>query len=72
MTEFRFYLSEEDAARLFAVKKLQGKDGLTGNEFARQLLELELYHLFPAVPELDERGRLVNADRYRGRKNPLP
>lgn len=65
-TEFRFYLSEDDANRLFAVKELQGRDDLTGNEFAQQLLEGELYRLFPATPEYDERGDLANGNRYRG------
>lgn len=45
MTEFRFYLSDSDTERLFAIKELQGLDDLTGNEFARKLLEEELYRL---------------------------
>lgn len=48
MTEFNFYLSEADTERLFAIKELQGRNDLTGNEFARLLLENELYRLFPA------------------------
>lgn len=60
MTEFNFYLSEADTERLFAIKELQGRDDLTGNEFARLLLENELYRLFPAVPKYDEHGRLMN------------
>ena len=45
MTEFTFYLSDADTERLFAIKELQGLDDLTGNEFARKLLEEELYRL---------------------------
>lgn len=60
MTEFNFYLSDADTERLFAIKELQGRDDLTGNEFARLLLENELYRLFPAVPQYDDNGRLMN------------
>ena len=45
MTEFTFYLSDADTERLFAIKELQGLGDLTGNEFARKLLEEELYRL---------------------------
>lgn len=45
MTEFNFYLSDADTERLFAIKEMQGRDDLTGNEFARMLLEEELYRL---------------------------
>ena len=62
MTEFNFYLSEADTERLFAIKELQGRDDLTGNEFARLLLENELYRLFPAVPQYDDNGQLLNAE----------
>ena len=63
MTEFNFYLSEADTERLFAIKELQGRDDLTGNEFARLLLENELYRLFPAVPQYDDNGQLLNAEK---------
>lgn len=66
MREFIIYLSEEDTARLFAIKQLQGRADITGAEFAAQLLENELYRLFPANVEKDDRGRITNADRYRG------
>ena len=62
MTEFNFYLSEADTERLFAIKELQGRDDLTGNEFARLLLENELYRLFPAVPQYDDNGQLWKAE----------
>ena len=66
MVEFNFYLSAEDTERLFAIKKLQGLDNLTGNEFARRILERELYRLFPATPETDESGNILNDNKYRG------
>lgn len=66
MREFIIYLSEEDTARLFAIKQLQGRSDITGVEFAAQLLENELYRLFPANVEKDSRGRITNAGRYRG------
>ena len=69
MREITFYLSETDIDRLFAIKELQGRDDLTGNDFARQLLEGELYRLFPATPKYNESGELINADRYRGARH---
>ena len=62
MTEFNFYLSEADTERLFAIKELQGRNDLTGNEFARLLLENELYRLFPAIPQYDDNGQLWNTE----------
>lgn len=69
MREINFYLSETDIDRLFVIKDLQGKQDLTGNEFARQLLERELYRLFPATPVFNEYGDIMNADRYTGAKH---
>ena len=66
MTEFNFYLSDNDTERLFAIKKLQGRDNMTGNDFARELFESALYRLFPAVPEVVENGNVLNADKYKG------
>lgn len=68
MTEIRFCISDEDADRLFLIKDLQGRADLTANDFARSLLEEKLYSLFPAVPEFDENGKAINADRYKGRR----
>jgi hypothetical protein len=64
MTEFSFYLSAQDTDRLFAIKQLQGRSDMTGNDFARELLERELFRLFPSVPEYDENGSLINPDKY--------
>lgn len=60
MTQFTFYLSAVDTDRVFAIKKLNGADDDTGNEYARKILERELHRLFPAVPEFDEQGEVVN------------
>lgn len=59
MPMFEFWLGNEDADRLFSVKATQGKDNLTGNDFARELLERELYRLHPNVPEFDENGKEI-------------
>ena len=66
MPKIEFNISNNDLERLFAIKKLQGKDDLTGNDFAEELLERELYRLFPTTPEYDDDGNLLNGDRYRG------
>ncbi len=52
--EFNFYLLEEDMERLFAIKEDMGKDNLTGNEFARMLLEKELHRLHPQKVRYDD------------------
>lgn len=56
MPTFEFYLSSNDTDRLFAIKKRQGKDNMTGNEFAKELLEKELHRLHPKTVEFDENG----------------
>lgn len=56
MPTFEFYLSSNDTDRLFAIKKQQGKDDMTGNEFAKELLEIELHRLHPKTVEFDENG----------------
>ena len=65
MTQFNFYLDETDAARLFAVKQMQGQDDLTGNEYAKKLLADVLYKMFPSVPEFDEEGNVTNPEAFR-------
>jgi hypothetical protein len=67
MPEIKFYISGNDLDRLFAIKSLQGKDKLTGNDFAEELLTRELHRLFPAIPDFDDNGRLLNAGSYRGK-----
>ena len=68
MSNFDIHLSPEDVDRLFAVKKLQGRDDMTGGDFAGKLLSRELYRLFPGRPEVDEMGRVTNAELYRGKR----
>lgn len=60
MAQFTFNLSVEDTDRVFALKKIHGADNDTGNEYARRILERELHRLFPAVPEFDEQGEVIN------------
>lgn len=69
MTEFSFILSAEDTDRVFALKKLTGHDDDTGNEYARRILERELHRLFPAVPEFDEQGEVMNPPATIQRRN---
>ena len=54
MVEFEFYLSSEDFDRMTVIKKRMGKDELTFNEFAKELLHKELYKLQPKVPTDEE------------------
>lgn len=52
-----FYLSDNDMDRLWAIKKEKHKEDLTGNEFARELLESTLHRLHPGkVKDFDEGG----------------
>ena len=46
-----FYISDADYDRLYAIKEKQGKDNLTGNEFAKELLENVLYQMHPRKVE---------------------
>ncbi len=52
--KFEFYLSDKDADRFWAVKEDKGKNTLTGNEFARELLEGVLHQLHPLTVQYDE------------------
>lgn len=52
--KFEFYLSDDDVERLFAVKEDSGKHDLTGNAFARELLEKELRRLHPRRVRYDD------------------
>lgn len=59
MPLFEFWLGNEDTDRLFSIKAAQGKNNLTGNEFARELLEKELYRLHPRMVRFDENGEEI-------------
>lgn len=56
MAQFEFWLSDEDTDRVFALKAEAGADDLTGNEYARQLLERELHRLHPETVKYDDNG----------------
>ena len=64
-TDFYFTLSEQDANRVFAIRRLQGRGDLTVNLFAQLLLERELHRHFPTPPQFDGNGKLLNPDDYR-------
>ena len=49
-----FYLDEEDVDRLFALKEEEGKYELTGNEYAKELLQNVLYKMHPETVQYDE------------------
>lgn len=59
MPMFEFWLGAEDTDRLFSVKATQSKNNLTGNDFARELLEKELHRLHPDVVRYDENGEEI-------------
>ena len=54
MVKFEFNLSEEYFDRMTVAKKKMGKDELTYNEFAKELLQKELYKLQPKRPTDEE------------------
>ena len=55
MVKFEFFLSDKDFERMDIIKKRMKKADLTMNEFAKELLENELYRLQPRVQvESDE------------------
>lgn len=60
MPMFEFWLSSDDTDRLFSIKNSQCKSrDLTGNEFAREILEKELYRLHPRRVEYDDNGNEI-------------
>lgn len=60
MVRFEFCLEDDDFDRLYAIKEAQGKGYMTGNEFARELLEGKLYSLHPAkVICYDDNGDIL-------------
>ena len=60
MAELNFYLSNNDMERLFYIKnKLENKNDLTGNEFAKELLQRELHRLSPSIPKTDKNGEYI-------------
>ena len=59
-TKFEFYLSEEDTERLFAIKEDKGKNDLTGNEYAKELLVKTLHQLHPRTVKYDDYGERIS------------
>ena len=60
MPMFEFWLSNDDTDRLFSIKNSYSKSkDLTGNEFARELLEKEIDRLHPRRVEYDEDGNEI-------------
>lgn len=57
--KFEFYLSNEDTGRVFLLKQKAGKDSLTGNEYAKELLIKELHKLHPRTPRTDDNGEYI-------------
>lgn len=51
MVKFEIYLSDKNFDRLFALKRQEGKDTMTGNEYAEELLSNVLYRKMPIVPD---------------------
>lgn len=54
MVKFEFYLTDDDFDRMSVIKKRAGKETLTFNEFAKELLHKELYRLQPTRPTDEE------------------
>lgn len=63
MTEFTFYLSDDDTARLWALKEEAGERNLTGNEYAAQLLAQALRQLHPEPVRYNENGEIIPRKR---------
>ena len=59
MVKFEFWLSDDDFDRLLFIKRSKGKNDLTGNQFAKELLEKELRRLHPRRVEFDECGNEI-------------
>ena len=62
--KFEFYLSDSDVDRLFAIKEDRGKNDLTGNEFAKELIEKQLHTMHPERVRFDEEtGERIKASK---------
>lgn len=53
MVKIEFYLSDEDADRLFLLKDKEEKFNLTGNEYAKEILSSVLKNRYPLLPKED-------------------
>lgn len=52
--EITITLSAEDTERLYQLKEHHGRDSLTFNEYAKELLELEIFKLWRELPRGDQ------------------
>ena len=52
--KFEFYMSDDDFNRMIVVKRKNGKQDLTFNEYAKELLHRELYKQHPTIPTDEE------------------
>ena len=52
--ELTIILSAEDTERLYQLKEHHGRDCQTFNEYAKELLELEIYRLWRELPRGDQ------------------
>lgn len=52
--KWEFYISDDNMDRLWAIKAKEGKDELTGNEYAKMLLERTLNRLHPEKAVIEE------------------
>ena len=55
---FEFYLSDNYFDRMAILKEKMGKDDLNFNEFAKELLENELYRQQPKIPVCEEQNQI--------------
>lgn len=59
MVEINFYLSDDDADRLYALKDEAGEDQMTGNRYAQELLERTIHRLHPERVQYDDKGNRI-------------
>ena len=59
MTEFTFFLNDDDTDRLWALKQEAGESTLTGNEYAAKILSWALQKLHPEQVQYDETGKII-------------
>lgn len=69
MAKFEFDLSYEDTQRVFALKKDAGMNDMTGNEYAKYLLQRTLHQLHPEQVKYDEDGAIIPRKQRQPNKN---
>ena len=66
MTELTIKIAYPDARRLWALKKLQGRQDRSDSAIATEILEQELNRLFPDIPLYGKNGELLTRHNYKG------